>query len=138
MAQNRDKKGRFEKTYSEEYVDAVLKYIQEFETEHSHSHPSILGFSRVIGVSRRNLYAWAEVEDDFSDVLDLLRDAAEHVLLGKGLKKENDSGITKLALGKYGYHDKQEITGADGKAFIPEPLTKEQAKAISENLEQEY
>jgi hypothetical protein len=40
----------------------------------------------------------------------------ERILVSKGLKGEFNSNIAKLALGKHGYTDKQDVT-SDGKAL---------------------
>lgn len=94
-------------TYSEEKLKLTEEYIDNFE-EHGHVIPSAIGLSMVLGVSRKTLYNWADQEENiaFLHILGKLQDAQEFVLLSKGLKNEFNSNITKLALGKHGYHEK--------------------------------
>lgn len=86
-------------------VKDALAYIDQYE-EHDHAIPSVAGLAKVLDVSRSTLYKWSGEGDQFSDILDKINETQEIVLLSKGLKNEFNSNITKLALGKHGYHDK--------------------------------
>ena len=54
----------------------------------------------------QNLYAWAKDENkrEFSDILDQINTKQECVLLDNGLTGKFNASITKLMLGKHGYH----------------------------------
>ena len=58
------------------------------------------------------LYDWEKDENkaEFSKILRRCMDKQQQVLINKGLGKVFDSGLTKLVLGKHGYHDKQDQT----------------------------
>lgn len=91
-------------------VKSARQYLDSFEI-HGHAIPSIVGMARIIGVARSTLYAWADDEDDdeFSDILEQCNEYQEFELLNNGLKDNFNASITKLCLGKHGYHDKQEV-----------------------------
>ena len=62
----------------------------------------------MLDITRATLYAWAKDEDKkvFSDILDNINKKQEQVLLKNGLNNKFNSNITKLVLGKHGYHDR--------------------------------
>ena len=99
-----------------EYNDKVLEianaYIDNFETEHKHSIPSIAGLAKVLKKNRDTLYQWAKEEDKeaFSDILRQIVSNQEFTLLNKGLSGEFNPAITKLVLGKHGYSEKQDVS----------------------------
>jgi hypothetical protein len=78
--------------------------------------PSIAGLAVVLGKSRETLHKWGREIPQFSDILSTLLADQEQLLLNNGLAGTFNSSITKLALGKHGYSEKQEtaLTGADG------------------------
>lgn len=76
--------------------------------------PSIEGFADWLEVPRTTLYEWAEKHPAFSDILERIKTKQAVRLLNKGLGGQYNSHITKLALGKHGYHDKQELMGEGG------------------------
>jgi hypothetical protein len=101
-------------SYSQELVDQCYEYIDAFES-HGHVIPSLVGLCEVINRSRSSIYGWvADTEnpfnDQFLDITNNLNEKQELVAFQKGLTKEHDSGLTKLLLGKHGYHDKQDNT----------------------------
>lgn len=106
--------------YNEEILAKANAYLDNYETEYEHAIPSVAGLAKVLNKSRETLYDWAKQEDKkaFSDILRQIVSNQEFVLLNKGLKSEFNAAITKLALGKHGYSDKQEHTGSDGGAII--------------------
>tara|TARA_R110000822_G_scaffold27674_7_gene82370 strand:- start:2412 stop:2813 length:402 start_codon:yes stop_codon:yes gene_type:complete len=68
-----------------------------------------------VGVNRSSLYEWAKDENKgFSDILDACNKEQERILLNMGLKGEFNSNIVKLALGKQGYSDKQDMALSGG------------------------
>ena len=106
-----------------EYNDEVLvianEYLDNFKTEYGHAIPSLVGLAKVLKKSRECLYNWARDEDkkEFSDILEKINTDQEFELMNGGLNGDLNPAITKLALGKHGYSDKQqqEISGPDGK-----------------------
>lgn len=98
--------------YTQEIVDMARQYITMYES-YEHAIPSIAGLSIVLKKHRDTLYEWAKHEDkkEFSDILDELLANQEQILISKGLKGEFNSNICKLALGKHGYSDKQQLSG---------------------------
>jgi hypothetical protein len=62
----------------------------------------------VLGLSRETLRLWSKDEDkkEFFGILDCINQKQECVLLDGGLDGTFNSAITKLVLGKHGYHDR--------------------------------
>ena len=78
--------------------------------------PSIEGMAEHLGLHRDTLYAWAKQKDKgFSDILGRCMQVQAKTLVNNGLNNTFNSAITKLVLGKHGYHDKmeQDITSSD-------------------------
>ena len=96
--------------YSEEVLEKAREYLDDYES-HDHAIPSVAGLAKVLGKHRDTLYGWAEDENkaEFSYILRQIVSDQELVLLNKGLKGDFNSNICKLALGKHGYTDKQDI-----------------------------
>ena len=95
--------------YNKETLNKVAEYLETFEQQ-GDPIPSIAGLSVNLGVSRSTINAWKLESDkkEFSDMLDQLLATQERILLGKGLKGEFNSNITKLVLTKHAYSDKSE------------------------------
>lgn len=100
--------------YTPELIEQTLEYIENYE-EHDDVIPSIAGLSCVVDVSRSTLHDWATHDDkkEFSDILQKLLSKQEKILFNKGLSGDFNANITKLALGKHGYTDKQDVTSGD-------------------------
>ena len=101
--------------YSKEIVEQARAYITDYEM-YGDMIPSIEGMAVHLGLHRDTLYDWAKQKDKgFSDILRLTIQNQERTLLNKGLNNTFNSAITKLVLGKHGYHDKmeQDITSSD-------------------------
>ena len=102
--------------YSKEMVDQAYEYIDTYG-EHGDMIPSIEGLAEVLGLHRDTLYDWARQESkEFSDILGKLLQKQQKVLINNGLSNTFNSAITKLVLGKHGFHDKmeQDISSKDG------------------------
>lgn len=97
--------------YNQSILDDTNAYIDNYETEHGHKIPSVAGLSLVLNIRRSTIYKWAGEDDkkEFSDILDRLNANQERLLVSSGLSGDFNSAITKLVLGKHGYHDKQEV-----------------------------
>ncbi len=66
--------------------------------------PSTKDLCRYINVPRSTIYDWAKRDDNnFSDILELVKITQEVELIDKGLTGEFNSNIVKLMLGKHGY-----------------------------------
>ena len=101
--------------YSKEMVDKSYEYIDTYG-EHGDMIPSIEGLAEVLGLHRDTLYDWARQESkEFSDILGKLLQKQQKVLINNGLSNTFNSAITKLVLGKHGFHDKmdQDIISSD-------------------------
>lgn len=96
--------------YTPELLEEVKDYLVTYE-ERGHEIPSIAGLACELGVGRRTLHDWAADPEkpEFSRILEQLLSKQEFVLFNKGLNGKFNSNIVKLALGKHGYHDKQDI-----------------------------
>ena len=92
--------------------------------------PSHVGLALYLDVRRETLYEWAKVHDEFSNILETILKAQERKLIEEGLSGTYNSNIAKLVLGKHGYHDKQELTGKDGKDLIPPEAKEAGNKAV--------
>lgn len=110
--------------YNEALVKKAQKYLDsEWETL-GHVIPSHVGLSLFLGVRRETLYAWDKDEDkaEFSNILSEINAKQQQVLLSNGLTGVFNSQITKLVLGKHGFHEKQDtaVTGAQGGPLLIE------------------
>jgi len=94
--------------YTEELIHEAKQYIVSYET-YGDVIPSIAGLSCVLSVNRDTLYEWEKKYPEFSDILRRIQEEQQKVLLNKGLSGDFNSAITKLVLGKHGYHDKQDM-----------------------------
>lgn len=65
-------------------------------------------------MSRKTLYNWADQNDDFLHIFELILSEQEKTLVKYGLEGKFNSTITKLMLTKHGYHDKQETDITSG------------------------
>jgi len=99
--------------YSDEVLAIANDYLEHYE-DHEDVIPSIAGLALVLGIARSTVYDWAKQEDksEFSDILANILSKQEKILINKGLTGVFNSQITKLALGKHGYSDKQDIVAA--------------------------
>lgn len=101
---------------TDDIVKQAENYIAgDWETL-DHVMPSAVGLAKVIGVSKKTLYNWADSNDEFLHILAELNTEQEFTLLNKGLTGEFNTAITKLVLTKHDYSDKvaQDVTSSDG------------------------
>jgi hypothetical protein len=105
--------------YTPELVEKARAYIDNYP-EQDDMIPSVVGLSKYIGISRTCIYDWASQDDkkEFSDILEEINSEQNRTLINKGLSGQFNSNITKLALGKHGYHDKQD-TNLGGQSGNP-------------------
>jgi len=97
--------------YSTALLEKAQHYLDHYE-EYDEVIPSAVGLALVLDITRSTLYAWARDEDKkvFSHILDNINKKQEQIILRKGLNNEVNSNITKLVLGKHGYHDRAQQT----------------------------
>jgi len=86
--------------------------------------PSIVGMACEVGIPETQVYEWARINDDFSQIIKGIKAEQQRVLLSGGASGKLNSTITKLLLGKHGYHEKVDssITNPDG-SMTPQPTT---------------
>jgi hypothetical protein len=83
--------------YSPDFLQAAKDYLVTYEAK-GDVVPTIEGLADELKKAVKTLYNWAEAHDEFQDVLGQLLAKQGRLLQSKGLKKETDSGITKLLL----------------------------------------
>ncbi len=108
------KRGRPTK-YGDHILEGARDYLANF-AKHGDVIPSIAGLSVALGIGRKTLYEWRnhEARADFSHILAQILVEQERTLLNKGLNGEFNSNIVKLALGKHGYSEKQDLYATGG------------------------
>lgn len=97
--------------YTPNMVKQAAYYLDHFNDEDIGDEiPSVAGLADYLSISRDTVYEWAKDEGkaEFSDILVNILSRQEKVLINKGLNNQFNSNITKLVLGKHGYHDKQD------------------------------
>ena len=115
--------------WSKEVEEKAQAYITDYQM-YGDMIPSIEGMAEHLGLHRDTLYDWAKDEKkQFSDILGRCMQVQAKTLVNNGLNNTFNSAITKLVLGKHGYHDKmeQDISSKDGtmKPTIIELVAKE-------------
>lgn len=65
--------------------------------------PTIEGLALRLNIRRETLYAWEKENEDFSNILEELRQAQAEKLMQNGLYNRYNPTITKLMLSKHGY-----------------------------------
>lgn len=108
--------------YSEEMINLAQEYLDgAYETQWDSVIPSASGLSEHLDIHRSTVHDWANDPEKpaFSDIFDKIQAKQERILISKGLTGDFNSAIAKLALGKHGYHDKQDSTHSnpDGSAM---------------------
>ena len=105
--------------YNTALLEKAQHYLDNYE-EYDEVIPSAVGLALVLDITRSTLYAWARDEDKkvFSHILDNINKKQEQVLLKNGLNNQFNSNITKLVLGKHGYHDRPQQEGTQIQVII--------------------
>ncbi len=104
--------------YNKGILEKAYAYLEDYE-QAGDVIPSIVGLALALDLHRETIHAWdrEDGKKEFSDMLEKINQKQQQVLISKGLTGDFNSNITKLVLGKHGFHDKQdtEHTGKDGK-----------------------
>ena len=105
--------------YNAVLLETAQHYLDHFE-ECDEVIPSAVGLALALDITRSTLYAWAKDEDKklFSHILDNINKKQEQILLKNGLNNKFNSNITKLVLGKHGYHDRPQQEGTQVQVII--------------------
>jgi len=96
--------------YNQELVDKARDYLLNYK-DYGKNIPSIVRLAQVLDITKDRLYKWAKQDDkkEIKYILTKIVEAQEMELLENGLSGDYNSNITKLVLGKHGYHDKQDV-----------------------------
>ena len=104
--------------YTPELLKKAQAYLDGAWEQTDSVIPSHVGLALELDITTETLYVWAKEEGkkQFSDILAKILQKQQNTLISKGLSGDFNSNITKLVLGKHGFHDKQdtELTGANG------------------------
>jgi len=93
--------------------EAKAKATQYLDTGYTDAHeviPTIVGLAKYLGITRKTIYNWAEADQEFLHITERLMGEQELTLINKSLTGDLNTTISKLILGKHGYHDKTDAT----------------------------
>ncbi len=92
-----------------ELIEKARNYLENYK-DAGDVIPSVVGLAIVLEVRRETLYAWIKEDgkEEITNILAAINENQERVLINGGLSNSFNSNITKLVLGKHGYHDKQD------------------------------
>jgi len=119
--------------YTKALLDKAREYLIEWKDQ-GDMIPSHEGMQEYIGLSSTCMYDWGrdETKEEFKAILDECLVKQRRELINKGLSGDFNSNITKLVLGKHGYHDKQDL-GSDPNRPIEQNWTVEFINATPES-----
>lgn len=83
--------------YKEEFLQTAWSYLSNYATL-GDAVPTVEGLADELERAVKTLYNWGAEHEDFQHVLDVIQSRQGRLLQSKGLRKEIDSGITKLLL----------------------------------------
>ena len=100
--------------YNPEIIRKATEYLNNYESVHGNSIPSVAGLAKVLDTARETLHRWANDKNksELNHILRRIQTLQEVKLLDCGLNGTFNSNITKLALGKHGYHDNPQANQA--------------------------
>jgi hypothetical protein len=100
---------------TDEVIEKAWDYYENY-ADYGDMIPSIVGLSVALKVHESTVYNWDnEKNPNFFGILSKIKEKQHQVLINKGLSGDFNAAITKLVLGKHGYHERQEQSGVDGK-----------------------
>ncbi len=96
--------------YNEQVLKDANEYLKNYES-HNHPFPSVIGLSRVLGISLSALKRWRNDMDktELKTTLEKIKDEQHLQLINKGIMGEFHASICKLMLHNFGYSDKHVI-----------------------------
>jgi len=96
--------------YNEKILTRARDYLENYK-KLGDEIPSNAGLAVYLGLSRDIIQKWRKEEgkEEFFYILAAIQVKQENVLINKGLNRGFNSNITKLILGKHGYHEKKDI-----------------------------
>lgn len=143
----------FESVYKPEYIQKIGEYLQQNQDEYTEFHktrssarmgsnsfervvrvklPSIRGFAKYIGVSRKTIYNWRDEYPDFAEALEQINEEQYERLINAGLEGSYNPTITKVLLSaNHGIRDGVD-TNVSGE--IQNTFNDEQINRIAERL----
>ena len=110
--------------YSNEVLSKTQHYIDNFDQDpYNDKMPMIVGLALALKIHKDTIYEWIKHDDkkEFSDLVGNVLQKQEKVLFNNGLDGTFNAPLTKLALTKHGYSDKQDATigNPDGTNLAP-------------------
>lgn len=81
--------------------------------------PTIEGLAYELKVNKTTIYEWENKYEEFSNVIDELRNKQASQLVNKGLSGQYNSTIAKVLLTKHGYREGADLTTNDKDLPIP-------------------
>jgi len=139
-------------SYSEEMLQKTKEYIEACNEEHEVRYkpklvedkvveepyihynpkiPTIEGLAYELKVNKTTIYEWENKHEEFSNVIDELRNKQASQLVNKGLSGQYNSTIAKVLLTKHGYREGADLTTND--RDLPTPILGGILNAISDN-----
>jgi hypothetical protein len=97
-------------TLTPDIIEKAEEYVKTGYQSEDEVIPTIVGLARYIGTTRQTIYNWAEADKDFFYITEKLMGEQEFHLINKSLNSDINTTISKLILGKHGYHDKTDST----------------------------
>ena len=96
--------------YTDDTIGIASAYIYGGFTDAGDMIPQTEGLAEKLEVCVKTLYNWGDAHPEFLQVLQELQSRQRKELINKGLDGTFNSNITKLVLGKHGFHDKTDQT----------------------------
>jgi len=116
---------------TDELIESALSYLDETcNVGIQYLLPTIEGLALHLHINRDTLYAWEKESQDFSDILEELRQAQANKLMQNSLQNRYNPTISKLLLSKHGYIEKREDDITSGGEKLGVQLSPEQAAQL--------
>lgn len=137
-------------TYDPKYIEKVGEYLQQNQDQYTEFHktrsstsnsfeqvvrvklPSIRGFAKFIGVSRKTLYNWRDEYPEFKEALEDINEEQLERLVNGGLEGSYNSTITKVLLSAN--HNIRDGVDTNVSGEIKTGFTDEQINRIAERV----